>query len=269
MGIVPFGLAFIYALLYSFGIVGAANTGFTFEFWIEVFESGQFFHSLWYSALIAGISLLISVFLALFFTIRYHKKLEGKFLSLIIYLPLCLPGIVTAFFMVQVLGKAGYISRLIYKLGIIQSISEFPELVNDRLALGIIIAFVSVVMPFFLLLFLSVYKHERIEELSTLAASLGASQNQISYQVAMKLLLHKTKTIISLYFIFLLGAYEIPLILGQESPQMLSVLVVRELNQYDLTRISEGYVVAVMYTLIVSIITIGLFTYRNKSVEDD
>jgi len=68
-----------------------------------------------------------------------------------------------------------------------------------------------------------------------------------------------------LYFIFLLGAYEVPLILGQESPQMLSVLIIQEIKQYDLDKISEGYVVAVLYTLIVSAAAIVLFLPKRKS----
>ena len=262
----PFLLAFIYATLYSFGIVGAANEGFTLEFWKEVWNDGNFFSSLFYSAIISAISLFLSVSFALYLTINYAKKLENKFVSYIIYMPLAMPGIVVAFFMLQVLSKAGFFSRILNKLGLINGIQSFPELINDQWAVGIVLAFFSVVMPFFLLLFLSVYKNERLAELKELAISLGAKPAQAKWRISLKLLLYKTKTLISIYFIFLLGAYEIPLILGQESPQMVSVLIVRELNQYDLSKISEGYVVAVMYTVIVSLFTIFLFANRKTEV---
>ena len=259
----PFVLSFGYALLYSFGIIGVANDGFTFRFWISVFESGEFFKSLFYSTAIALVSTVLSVSAALWFTLVYEKKFRNRFLSFISYLPLAVPGIVAAFFTVQILSKSGFFSRLTFNLGITQDINGFPDLINDSWAIGIIVVFVSVVMPFFLLVFLNVYKNERVSELEELSASLGASRKQTILRVSLPVLLKKTWTLISLYFIFLLGAYEVPLILGQESPQMLSVLIVRELKQFDLSKISEGYVVAVIYTLIVSVVVILLFAKRK------
>lgn len=266
IGIVPFLLSFGYAILYSFGIIGVANDGFTFKFWIAVFESGEFIKSLVFSATIALVSTLISVSGALWFTLNFERKFRNRTLSFISYLPLAIPGIVAAFFTLQVLSKSGLFSRFSNLVGLSSGIGGFPDLINDPWAIGIIIVFISVVMPFFLLLFLNVYKNERIADLEELSTSLGATRRQTIWRVSLPVLLKKTWTLISLYFIFLLGAYEVPLILGQESPQMLSVLIVRELKQFDLTKISEGYVVAVIYTLIVSIAVIFLFAKRKTDV---
>ncbi len=264
IGVVPFGAAFIYALLYSLGIVGVVNEGFTTQFWEAVFKSGEFFKSFGYSVLIALIATGISVSGALWITLKFRKNLESKFLSTIIYMPLAIPGIVAGFFMFQLFSKGGFFSRLSYKMGWITEASQFPDLVNDSLAIGIILAFITMVMPFFALLFLNVYKNERVEELSILAQSLGAKRGQITQRVFLPIMLKKTWILIVLYFIFLLGAYEIPLILGQESPQMLSVLIIREIKQYDLSKISEGYVVAVIYTVVVSIGAILLFLPKKE-----
>ncbi len=260
---VPFAAAFGYSLLYSFGIIGVVNDGFTLEFWAEVFRSGAFLDALIYSVTIALISVFISVTAALWFTLKFQKKLRGKIVSFMIYLPLAIPGIVAAFFTVQILSKSGLFSRFSYLLGFTSGITDFPDLINDQYAIGIILVLISVVMPFFVLLFLNVYDNERLDQLTELARSLGASNSQTIWRVSLPVILRKTWTLIALYFIFLLGAYEVPLILGQESPQMLSVLIVRELKQFDLTKISEGYVVAVMYTILVSIATILLFSKRS------
>ena len=267
IGLLPFGLALMYALLYSFGIVGIANDGFTTKFWQQVFAEGTFVQSMLYSTVISILSVVFSVGIAMLIAINYVSKLEKPFMSFMSYLPLCMPGIVVAFFLIQILSEAGWISRIAYSIGLIDQLQSFPSLVNDSLAFGIIVAFISVVMPFFLLLFISVYRQERLDELAHVASSLGASPQQIAIKIKIPILLHRTRMIIILYFIFLLGAYEIPLILGQESPQMISVMVVRELNQYDLTKISEGYVVAVMYTMLISLLTLVVFLYgRSKTV---
>ncbi|HET8735996.1 MAG TPA: ABC transporter permease subunit [Pricia sp.] len=259
IGVVPFAAAFLYALLYSFGIIGVANTGFTTEFWTSIWASGTFFSSFLYSAAIALVAVIISVGGALWATLKFQKRLQQKFLSFIIYLPLAVPGVVTGFFTFQLFSKGGFFARLSYQMGWITEASQFPDLVNDALAFGIVLSFIAMVMPFFLLLFLNVHKNERIEELSVLARSLGASAKQVTRLIFLPILIKKTWVLIVLYFIFLLGAYEVPLILGQESPQMLSVLIIREIKQYDLSKISEGYVVAVMYTLIVSLAAVLLF----------
>ena len=107
-----------------------------------------------------------------------------------------------------------------------------------------------------------------MEELSKLAFSLGANGSQVTWKVTIPIILRKTWTLIALYFIFLLGAYEVPLILGQESPQMLSVLIIRELNQYDLTKISEGFVVAVVYTIVVSLAAVALFSRKKMTLNE-
>ncbi|CAM3415281.1 ABC transporter permease subunit [Zobellia roscoffensis] len=266
IGVVPFAAAFIYALLYSFGVIGVANNGFTLQFWESVLASGTFFKSFGYSFIIAFVAVTSSVGGALWITLKFRKQLEKQFLSFIIYLPLAIPGIVTGFFTFQLFSKGGFFARISYKLGLITKASEFPDLVNDGLAFGIILSFITMIMPFFVLLFLNVYKNERVEELSVLAQSLGADANQITRKVFLPILIQKTWVLIVLYFIFLLGAYEVPLILGQESPQMLSVLIIQEIKQYDLDKISEGYVVAVLYTLIVSAAAIVLFLPKRKRV---
>ncbi len=264
IGVVPFLAAFVYALLYSFGAVGVLNNGFTTQFWESVLQSGEFLSSFFYSAVIAAIALFISVGGALWITLKFRENLNQKFLSFVTYLPLAIPGVVAAFFTFQLFSKGGFFSRFAYHFGWIKQTSEFPDLVNDSLAIGIIFTFITVVMPFFTLLFLNVYKNERVGELSTLAHSLGASKNQVTRKVFLPIILKKTRVLITLYFIFLLGSYEIPLILGQESPQMLSVLIIREIKQFDLSKISEGYVVAVIYTIFVALAAIILFLPKRR-----
>lgn len=264
IGVVPFAAAFIYALLYSFGIIGVVNTGFTLKFWEAVLVSGEFFKSFGFSAMIALVSIVLSVGGALWVTLYFREQLAQKFLSFITYLPLAIPGIVASFFTFQLFSKSGFFARISYQLGWIEQASEFPDLVNDAYGIGIILAFVTMVLPFFVLLFLNVYKNERLEELSILAQALGAKKSQVTLKVFLPIMLKKTWILIVLYFIFLLGSYEIPLILGQESPQMLSVLIIREIKQFDLNKISEGYVVAVIYTVIVAVAAILLFLPKNR-----
>lgn len=265
IGVLPFAAAFVYALLYSFGLIGVLNEGFTLKYWEAVFQSGEFFSSLFYSALVSAISVSVSIALALWLVLKFHKAFERKRLSFLLYLPLAIPGVVASFFTLQLLSKSGFLARISHALGFIVEAREFPDLVNDNYAVGLVLTFISLITPFFILLFMNVYKNERIDDLRVLAESLGARERQIIRKVSVPILLKKTWSLIALYFIFILGAYEVPLILGQESPQMLSVLILRELKQFDLGKLPEGYVVAVIYTAVVSVSTVFLFYKRSKT----
>lgn len=268
IGVLPFVAAFAYAILYSFGVIGVLNNGFTTQFWVSVFQSGEFFKSFGYSALVAALSVGVSVSLALGLVLSFRREFEKRALSFVLYLPLAIPGVVAAFFTFQILSKSGFFARITYAVGGIQEARQFPDLVNDQWAIGMLLTFISIVTPFFMLLFMNVYKNERVEDLLQLAYSLGANKKQALWKVSVPILLKKTWTIIALYFIFILGAYEVPLILGQESPQMLSVLIIRELKQFDLAKISEGYVLAVMYTVVVSVATVFLFYRKRRSAHE-
>jgi len=261
--ILPFGAAFGYALLYSFGLVGMLNSGFTLQYWVSVFQDGQLVNSFLYSGIIAAIAVIFSVATAIFIVLYLKQELKKPALNFIIYMPLAVPGIVSAFFTYQLFSRTGFFSRLAFKTGTINQVASFPDLINDNLAFGITLTFVTLLSPFFVLLYLNIYKNENVASLEQVAISLGASKKLTIYKVALPILLKKSWTLIVLYFIFLLGSYEVPLILGQESPQMLSVLILRELKQFDLAKIPEGYVMAVIYTLVVSLLAAIVFSAKK------
>lgn len=265
LGLLPFAAALVYALLYSLGIVGILSEGVSLSYWRQVLQSGELLGSFLYSAMLAGIGVTLSVALALLVSMGLRNSLNHRFWSLLMYFPLAIPGMVASFLSIQLLSKAGFFSRISMRLGWIDRLQEFPDWINDSYGIGIILTFVLIVSPFFVILFSNVYQNERVSELSTLAYSLGARSNQVFWQVTLPILISKTKRIIILYFIFLLGSYEIPLVLGQESPQMLSVLIIRELKQFDLKLIPEGYVVAVAYTVVIAIA--ALLVFRRKEVQ--
>ena len=55
-----------------------------------------------------------------------------------------------------------------------------------------------------------------------------------------------------LFFIYVMGAYEIPLMLGRQSPQMLSVLAMRKYARFDITQKPEAFVIAICYAVLVA-----------------
>jgi putative spermidine/putrescine transport system permease protein len=70
--------------------------------------------------------------------------------------------------------------------------------------------------------------------------------------------------ILALYFIFFMGAYDIPLLLGGSSPQMISVLILEKLQRYNLANIPVAHAMAVWYALLCMLTIAWLFSRRRS-----
>jgi len=260
--IFPFGAGLMYALLYSFGIIGMLSHGFTFSHWIEMLASGETWRSFLFTIYIGVIALLVAASLALLYVMTGTKHQRSR-TSSFIHLPLTIPAMVAAFFTFQFLSKSGFVSRIFNALHLTAGIDGFPDWVNDQWGIGIIVTHVMLAVPFFIILFQNYYYSEKLETLRELSSTLGASNSQFNRRILVPVLLKKAAAPVALYFIFMLGSYEIPLLLGRQDPQMVSVLVTRKLFRFDLTDIPQGYAIAILYTIIVSALL--LFIIKSKS----
>ena len=249
--VVPLASGLLYAFQYSFGWAGIINDGFTLAHWSKFFSSSEPYVALGFSIYITLISLLISLSVAIYLALRAARLFRKGVLSYLIYFPLAFPAIVTALFIFQQLSKAGFISRIAFHLGLIDQLESFPDLVNDTFGIGVILAHVLLAVPFFVLYFMNLITNEQILSHVEMAKTLGAGATATLWRVTLPLLLRRAWSTILLYAIFIMGSYEIPLILGRQSPQMISVMTVRNLKHFDLTNIPQAYIMAALYTLFI------------------
>lgn len=251
VAIVPIGASLFYAGLYSFGLTGLLNRGFTLEAWRRVLGGREVWSSL---ALSVGVALAVVALAAiggLALALGLRGRLDRGALSYALYLPLALPGTVAAFFTFQMLTGGGLLPRLLLRLGLLASPEAYAAPVQDRWAIGIVLTHAMLAIPFFALLFDKLRASERIDELSALAASLGASRGQRLRRVEIPLLLRAAASNLALLFVVVLGSYEVPLLLGRQAPQMLSVLTLRKYALFDIRQKPEAFVIALLYTALV------------------
>ena len=248
----------VYATLYGLGVVGILSDGFTWQYAQAVLNSKAFWGAIGFSLFVATISMSLSVGLALLITLRLFDRLQKGFFSYLIYWPLTLPAMVVAFFSFQFLSRAGFLSRLSYHLGFIQQLEDFPNWVNDPWGVAIIFSHTLMATPFLTILFANLYQNERLGEYTQLAATLGARPGSIARRVSIPILLQKAFATLVLYFVFVLGSYEIPLLLGSQSPQMVSVLTINKLQKFNLLDKPEAYVISLFYCLLVLSLLLGL-----------
>ncbi|QCK16427.1 sulfate ABC transporter permease [Mangrovivirga cuniculi] len=254
----------VYAFLYSLGIIGVLSKGMTFQYWNEILSSG-FIMSLLYSLFIGIITIIISFFLA-YFIYPLFKDRFGRG-QLILFVPLSIPPMVWAFFHYLIFTGGGFISRLSYQLGLINVPGDFPVLVNDNLGSIVILTHVVMAFPFFVLYFIRVHNSEKIDSLITLAKNFGASNLEAGLKVRFPILFIKSKVLLILYLVFVAGSYEVPLLLGSQSPRMITVFILDKMQRFDLSDKPVAYGSAFLYALIVLIIV--LFSLKKSVKADD
>jgi putative spermidine/putrescine transport system permease protein len=97
-----------------------------------------------------------------------------------------------------------------------------PALVFDRYAIGTIVTYTWKEIPFVALVLLAALS-TRGQDQERMARTLGASPWQTWWHVTLPLIAPTLLGSATIVFVFTLGAFEVPLLLGQSYPRMLAV----------------------------------------------
>jgi len=256
ISLVPLLLGVGYALLYSLGLVGILSDGFTLSHWEVLLNKSSFWQTMGFSFYVALVTIVLAGVLATSLVLRDPKRFRQPTPSFLMYMPLAIPAIVMAFFIFQLLSKGGWLSRLAYQTGLINELLGFPDWVNDNYGIGIMVSHLLMATPFFVLFFTNIYENEQIASYRQLAYTMGASRRQARWRIELPMLLRPAAPTLFLYFLFVMGSYEIPLLLGSQSVQMVSVLTIQKMQRFNLENIPQAYVTSVVYTMIVVLLIV-------------
>lgn len=268
LGVLPPLAGLLYSLLYSIGGTGALSTGWTGRYWIQLLEEKGFWAALSLSGAIALSVSLLSSWVAIGFVLWWKNHLDRPSWNAIMSLPLFFPPMVAAFIGYQWLSSSGIIARVAFWAGWIQGPEGFPSVVNAPNQLGLFVTLLALQVPLFVLVGWYHYKDARIDEYKEQASALGATGFQTIRTIAVPMLWNRMKPTTVLYGVFLFGAYEIPLVLGQQYPGMLSVFLHQKFRRYDLYDIPVAYAGTFLYALIVLVTTLYFFKTLQKEVRN-
>ena len=245
--LLPLFLGIVYAGAYSLGLVGVLSEGFSLEAWQSVWSDGRFYTSIIYSVVIGAVVLGVSVLMALSIVLGLRPYQRVRWFDFLLYVPMSFPGMVVAFVVFLFFTQSGFWARAAYGLGWVEDISTFPSAVHDPFGVGIMLAHVFLAVSFFSVLFSGLYHRIRIDEKLAVGQNLGASRSLAIRTVAVPALLRASVPNMLMYFIFVVGSYEIPLLLGNQKNRMITLEAMHRFQHYDLGRIPEGYVVALSF----------------------
>lgn len=260
----PMLWAFGYSVAYGLGGIGLLSDGWTLRHWNAALAGGGLAESLVFSLIIAvGVTLVTSV-CSLGFVLWNPDARNSRWLLALLCLPLATPSAVAAVIADQWLSSGGILSRFAFHTGWIDSPSDFPALVNDRWAIGIALTLAVNNLAMLTLFLFKTWQSARVDQHCQVAESLGASRWQVRRRVALPLLLRRARPIVLLVFLFNLGSFEIPLLLGRQAPQMFSVLTQRRFGQFDLAQRPMAFVLATTYFTIVSVVLWKMLSWRER-----
>ncbi len=154
-------------------------------------------------------------------------------IGLIAKIGLILPHVAVAFVVALVFSRTGILSALAYHLGLIGSADQFPQLLHQGNGLGMILAYMLKGAPFALLL-TSAALFGFDPRLVQTAHMLGAGRWQTFVQVILPRLLPAMHSAFIILFLYALGAFDIPFVLGESRPGMLPIRVYDIFFQQDL-----------------------------------
>lgn len=255
LSLIPVVIAIYYASAYSFGWFDVQDQEFSLKHWSALLQDPALGSSIWFSFKNSFLSLLLTLLFA-FWIADHEYRTKKERLPLYFFLPLAIPPIVAAFLGFQWLNGGGWLSRISFKLGLTDSLQEFPDLIYTASGIGIILVHALLLLPFFTILTHNYYRQSNIFLLEELSRNLGVSKVYFFIKVKLPLILKKLFPMSLLYLILLMGSYEVPLVIGGQHPKMLSVFVVEKLQRFDLANMPQAYAVALLFFIFVSVAVI-------------
>lgn len=225
----------LFGVAQSLGLWSVVDVGGpTLAFYRVVLGSDEFSQSLGLTLYVAAVSTLLATIASFPLALLLRQSFRGtRLLRLLVQLPLPVPHLVAAIGIGLLLTQSGLLPRLLYAAGLITAPQQFPTLVYDRGAVGIILTYVWKEIPFITLVTLAALRASG-EEAERVARNLGATPLQVLWHVTLPLVAPALLGAATIVFAFTFGAFEVPLLLGQSYPRMLAVEAYARYQDTDL-----------------------------------
>lgn len=222
-------------LIQSLGIVPAFGlTEPTLRYYQEILTRPDMAESILFSLKIALISSVTATIGGIVICgICVIGNYTGSYIQRMIQLPVIVPHVVVALFIINIFSQNGLLARLAYTLGLITDQQQFPIIIYNTEGIGIILAYVWKELPFIVYFVIAMMANIN-NRLGEAAINLGAGKWQAFFRITLPLC---KNTIISgflIIFVFALGSYELPLLLGATKPKALPILAYQQYIHPDL-----------------------------------
>lgn len=230
-----FLLGLVAGIPQSFGVIPAFGLRSpTLRYYEEVLTRPEMAQSVWFSLRLALVSALLStVFGTLLCAVLVMRGRTRGSMMRVVQLPIVVPHVVVALFTINIFSQNGILARLCFALGLIEQQQQFPTIVYDGSGLGIILAYLWKEIPFIIYFVVALMANIN-GRLGEAAVNLGAGRWTAFFRVTLPLCKNTILSGFLIIFVFALGAYELPVLLGATVPRALPVLAYQQYIHPDL-----------------------------------
>ena len=237
-----------------------------FDAYISIFSSREFYLSFLLTFHISFTSTVLSSILAIGAALLLRRQFLGRaIVNFLFQLNLTVPHLVGAIGILYLFSQSGSFARLAAEWGMIARPGDFPALVFDPYAIGIILQYVWKEVPFIGVIVLA--NMQAIgEDYESVARSLGASRWQSFRYVLLPMIFPGVLSASVIVFAFTFGAYEIPALLGANYPAALPVLAYRKYTDVDLVARPEAMAMAIVIALLSAVMLYLYLRYTRRQI---
>ena len=234
--------------------------------YVSVFTDKEFYLSFLLTFHIAFTSTVISCILAVGAALLLRRQFIGRaIVNFLFQLNLTVPHLVGAIGILYLFSQSGSFARLAAQWGMIAGPSDFPALIFDPYAIGIILQYVWKEIPFIGVIVLANMQSIG-EDYESVSRSLGASRWQSFRYVLLPLIFPGMLSASVMVFAFTFGAYEIPALLGANYPAALPVLAYRSYTDVDLAARPEAMAMAIVIALLSAVMIYFYVRFSRRKV---
>lgn len=216
-------------LLKSLGYFPAiGETRFEMTAYMNLFQSTDFWESLFLTSRVAALSSVIAAVLgaaiavSLFMLNESSKSGASQVWQRLFQLPLTIPHLVGGYIIVLLFMQSGFLSKILASTGLINEITDFPILVNDSFGWGIILTYAWKEAPFVSLMIYPVLSRIH-RSWRDVARVYGAGSWSFIREIVLPVMLPAWTIATFIVFVFTFSAFEVPFLLGVTYPSMLPV----------------------------------------------
>ncbi|NBO65131.1 MAG: ABC transporter permease subunit [Acidobacteria bacterium] len=235
------------AIAQSLGLLSPiGEDGPNLNHYIALVDDREFRQSLWQTLTLAGVTTALAAVFGTVLALSVRRLVSRyRLMSALIQIPLAIPHLSMAIFLITLIAPSGLLARLTFAGGLIAGSADFPLLINDQYGVGIVLSYLLKEVPFVAVVTLSVIVRlgDRLEEVAQL---LGATGWQRLRYVTIPLLAPAALSASLMVFAFVVGAYETPRLLGQTWPGLLPVIAQQRYMDTDLSRRPGAIAMAVV-----------------------
>ncbi len=232
----------------------------------RVLTDPDFLLSFGLTSYVAAVSTLLAAGMSVAAALALNRMAaRWRLVHFVFQIPLTVPHLVIAVAVIFMLSPAGLLARLAVAAGLIASASEFPLLVNDRWAIGIILTYVWKEIPFITLMLLAVLQNAG-GELIDVGRTLKANAWQRFRHITLPTIFPALGAAALIVFAYTFGAFEVPFLLGRTYPMTLPVWAYKHYSDIDLMARPEGIATGIVIAVVVAaaVVTAQALTRRAR-----